>query len=420
MKFVLRPVVAALAACASLSAFATDGYFSHGYGMKAKGMGGAATAYTDSAFAGANNPALTSWAGNRTEFGLDWFSPNRSTDAAMAGGSTISSNSNNFYIPEFGYNRNYDAKWSYGVTVYGNGGMNTDYPTSPVGNPSGASLGVNLEQLIVAPTLSFRLDEKQSIGLSPLFVYQTISVKGINNFGPMSQKSSALTDNGNSSSTGVGLRLGYFGKLNEQFDVGVSYAPKIKMSQFDKYSGLFNSSFDIPENYNFGFAYKASSDLKVLMDYQRINYNKVKAIGNPTSVFGSCFNTVMQQQPATNNSNCLGGSNGPGFGWQSVNVIKLGIEWRQTPSLTLRAGYNHTTNPIKSEDVMFNIMAPGVMTKHYTLGGTYDLSKENELTLAYMYAPLNSVAGTNMMAAPASDTIRMKQQSIGIQYSIKY
>jgi long-chain fatty acid transport protein len=28
------------------SAFATNGYFSHGYGIKAKGMGGAATAST--------------------------------------------------------------------------------------------------------------------------------------------------------------------------------------------------------------------------------------------------------------------------------------------------------------------------------------------------------------------------------------
>ena len=37
--------------------FATDGYYPLGYGMKAKGMGGAATAMADDAFGGANNPA---------------------------------------------------------------------------------------------------------------------------------------------------------------------------------------------------------------------------------------------------------------------------------------------------------------------------------------------------------------------------
>ena len=96
-----RPIVAAIAALASVSAFATDGYFSHGYGMKAKGMGGAATTYTDSAFAAANNPALSSWAGNRTELGVDWFSPKRSADAALGAtpGATVESGSTNFFIP---------------------------------------------------------------------------------------------------------------------------------------------------------------------------------------------------------------------------------------------------------------------------------------------------------------------------------
>ena len=46
---------------ASPSAQATNGYFSHGYGMKAKGMGGAATAMAIDTFGGANNPASMVW-----------------------------------------------------------------------------------------------------------------------------------------------------------------------------------------------------------------------------------------------------------------------------------------------------------------------------------------------------------------------
>jgi long-chain fatty acid transport protein len=53
------------------SAFSTNGYFSHGYGMKAKGMGGASVAMTDNAFAGANNPAIAAWAGSRMELCVD-------------------------------------------------------------------------------------------------------------------------------------------------------------------------------------------------------------------------------------------------------------------------------------------------------------------------------------------------------------
>ena len=43
--FAIRPVVVAtLLTTSSLGAWATDGYFSHGYGIKAKGMGGASVA----------------------------------------------------------------------------------------------------------------------------------------------------------------------------------------------------------------------------------------------------------------------------------------------------------------------------------------------------------------------------------------
>jgi long-chain fatty acid transport protein len=56
---------------------ATDGYFSHGYGMTAKGMGGASLATAQDAFGGANNPASMVFAGDRLDVGIDWFSPRR-------------------------------------------------------------------------------------------------------------------------------------------------------------------------------------------------------------------------------------------------------------------------------------------------------------------------------------------------------
>ena len=70
--------VAAASALASLAAHATDGYFPHGHGMKAKGMGGASMAMTADALAGADNPAAMAFVGERLDVGLDWFRPDRS------------------------------------------------------------------------------------------------------------------------------------------------------------------------------------------------------------------------------------------------------------------------------------------------------------------------------------------------------
>lgn len=133
-KITLRATVVTMAALVATSAFATDGYFPHGYGMKALGMGGASVAMTDNAFAGANNPATAAYAGNRYELGVNLFSPKRSSSTEMTGASVeTKSDSNYFLVPEFGYNRDIDAKTSFGVTVYGNGGMNTNYPQALLG-----------------------------------------------------------------------------------------------------------------------------------------------------------------------------------------------------------------------------------------------------------------------------------------------
>jgi long-chain fatty acid transport protein len=85
MKFTKVFAFMALAGLAG-SAYATNGYFSHGYGMKAKGMAGVRATSTDDAFFGANNPAAAAFAGNRADLGVDLFSPIREATTTRMGG----------------------------------------------------------------------------------------------------------------------------------------------------------------------------------------------------------------------------------------------------------------------------------------------------------------------------------------------
>lgn len=394
MKTFRKVAIATVIAGPLTAAMATNGYFSHGYGMKAKGMAGAAVASTDNAFAGANNPATAAWAGNRVDVGIDFFMPERSMDRSSGG--SYKSESTLFYVPEFGYNRAIDEKMGVGVTVYGNGGMNTNYPVSGT-NPFNGNgrLGVDLTQLIVAPTFAYKLNPSHSMGVSPLLIQQQFKAQGLDGFG-------IANDTGYDTSNGVGIRIGYLGKISNVLSVGASYSPKTKMSKFDKYKGLFaeQGGFDIPENYTLGMSMQATPDVLVALDYQRISYGGVRSIANPS------------------NGGTLGADDGKGFGWKSIDVWKLGAEWKTNASLTLRAGLNVGDNPIKSADASFNTLAPGVVTVHYTLGGTYALSKSSELTVAYMNAPSNSVTGQNQ--GGSFDTIKMSQQSLGVQFGWKY
>ncbi|MBC2731813.1 outer membrane protein transport protein [Thiobacillus sp.] len=415
MKFTRVFAFMALAGLAG-SAYATNGYFSHGYGMKAKGMGGAATAMSDDAFGGANNPASMAFVGNRLDLGVDLFSPRREASrTGSAGGAfdgSADSDSKYFLIPEFGYNHMLNNDVAVGVTVYGNGGMNTNYSGGQIncgGGPANllcgsGKLGVDLMQLIVAPTAAYKLAPNHSIGISPLIGYQRFKAEGLQAFAGMSSDSTNLTNRGYDDSFGYGVRIGYMGKLSPTVTIGAAYASKMKFDEFSKYKGLFaeQGGFDIPENYNLGVAWDATPLVKLALDYQRINYASVNSIANPS-----------------NNASPLGTDNGPGFGWQDINVWKLGVEYKYSQQMTLRAGYNHGDNPIQARDAMFNILAPGVIKDHMTLGFTYTLASGNELTMAYVHAFKNDVTGPDGLGAGGTDKIQMYQNSLGIQYSWK-
>jgi len=433
MKFTRVFAFMALAGLAG-SAYATNGYFSHGYGMKAKGMAGTATASSDDAFGGANNPASMAFAGNRIDLGADLFSPIReasNTNFSGMGPVSSESDSNYFVIPEFGYNRMISNELALGVTVVGNGGMNTDYPalggafagmnTNLLGGTG--SLGIDLMQLIVAPTAAFKLNASHSIGISPLLGYQRFKAEGLQGFGVDSNGAAAGGNNlGYDDAFGYGVRVGYMGKITPTVTIGAAYASKMKFEEFDKYAGLFaeQGDFDIPENYNLGVAWQATPVVKLALDYQRINFGEVASVGN------AVLPNFM--------TDGLGADNGAGFGYDNIDVWKLGVEYKYSSALTLRAGYSHTDSPIKGNmtcasmtdcaEVTLNILAPAVIENHVTLGFTYTLASGNELTMAYMHGFENDVSGVRPAAfnngvAGSVDTIKMYQNSLGIQYSWK-
>jgi long-chain fatty acid transport protein len=416
----LRAAAVLALGVALIPAHATNGYFSHGYGVKSKGMAGAGVALAQDAFAGTNNPAQSAFAGNRYDVGVDLFMPERemSRSGSVQGNGSAESGSEYFLIPEFGYNNTINDQLSMGLTVYGNGGMNTDYKHGATNLFGSSDVGVDLVQLIIAPTLAFKLNPQHAVGVSPLIVYQTFEANGLQNFAmtvPQQPSSSPnnVSNNGKDSSTGLGVRLGYLGRLTDQLSVGASYSPKINMSRFKKYEGLFaeKGDFDIPANYTLGMAFQLTPAVQVALDYQRIEYGDVKAIANQNT-----------QAAGTQ----LGNADGSGFGWSDINVIKLGVQWQANDAWTLRAGYNKGDNPVNADNVTFNILAPGVVEEHLTLGATMKLDAVSEISASYMHAFGNSVTGpsktqTNLGGANGgTETIKMKQNSLGIQYSRKF
>ncbi len=404
-----RIVVSILAVGGLMSplAHATDGYFSDGYGMKSIGMAGVGIALPQDAIAAANNPAGMVMVGDRADIGVSLFRPDRSAEVTGAGGlqnGTFNGNGRaNFLIPEFGYNKMVNPNTSLGVSVYGNGGMNTQYNTNMM--PGGAGpVGINMSQLFIAPTWAMKLNPSNSIGVSLNLVYQTFSATGLQGFAGQSSNSAALTNNGTDTSTGVGVKLGWIGEVTSAVTLGAAYQPKTSMSKLSKYSGLFaeQGGFDIPANYGVGIAVKAAPATTVAFDVKQIQYSGVASVAN----------TVSQGGP-------LGANNGMGFGWQDMTVLKIGVSQAVSSTLTLRAGFSHNNQQIPASQTMFNILAPGVVQDRLTLGATFVRPDKSEITVGYMHAFKKTVSGPNSIPAGfggGSANLTMSEDSIGIAY----
>jgi len=393
-------------------AYATDGYFPHGYGVKSQGAGGVGIALPQDTLVIASNPAGLAWVGNRLDIGATLFRPIRDAEIegspAPINGKYDGSDTKNFIIPEFGYSKELNSDLSIGVAAYGHGGMNTDYKDGfPLFGNSRA--GVNLIQLFIAPTVAWKITPNQSIGVTLNLAYQRFEAKGLQNFANpfFSQSPNNVTNKGADSSYGAGLHFGWLGKVTESLSLGAHYQTRTYTTEFDKYKGLFaeKGDFDIPSTYGVGFAYKATPSFTIAGDVQRILFSEVDSVGNSLSKFFTAQ---------------LGSNKGAGFGWKDATVFKIGTLYAHNDQLTLRAGYNHVDQPIPRSQTLFNTLAPAVIEDHVTLGATWTFANKSELSFSYLHAFENKVNGKNSIPAAFGGgdvNLKMYQNSLGVAYS---
>lgn len=413
-------VCVTLGSIASPCAFATNGYFVTGYGVKAQGQAGVSIAQPQDGLASANNPAGTVWVGDRLDIDASLFAPNRSADiegnAFGANGHYDGNNRKFFLLPEIGYSKQLSERLGVGLAIYGNGGMNTDYQKNPYAAfGSQGSAGVDLAQVFVTPSLAYKFTEHQSFGVGVNFVYQRFAAKGLSAFANPAFSSDAdnLNDRGHDTSTGWGLHLGWQGQVTDNLTLGLTWSSKIKAQKFDRYAGLFadGGSFDVPENYGVGLSYKLTPSLTIGADVQEIKYGGVRAVANDFDV---------QSLFAGNN---FGSKNGPGFGWQDITIYKLAVSYSLSPELILRSGFSHADQPVQRDQTFLNVLAPGVIQDHLSVGLTWRVTPGNELSLAYTHGFEQEVKGNGSIPASFGSgeaNLKMSQDTLGVAYAWTY
>lgn len=412
-------MAAAMLLLAPMSAEATEGYFRNAWGTRHGGLAGAGVADGRDATAASLNPAGLIHAGNELTLAATLFSPHRTYDNISGPFGflplfDVDSDKNYFLIP------NAAISWRtpglgladvVGLTMYGNGGMNTTYPATtggafcPVpgrGLFCGGKAGVNLEQMMISAAFAKEVAPGISIGFAPIFLAQKFKAEGLGAFGGLSNDPAHLTDRRHDWAFGGGLKAGVEMTVLPGVRIGVAGSTPIWSQSFDKYRGLFadGGSFDIPATVQAGVAFDVKPNITVMADWRRIFYSGVDSIANPSTNLVAC---ALAGGPP--NPNCLGGAQGAGFGWHDINVFKAGLEWRGfLPKFDLRLGYAYSEQPYERRDVMINVLAPGIMTHHFTVGGlVHDVLPNLDLEFAAAYAPAARIEGAELPVVAAGE-----------------
>ncbi len=174
MLYKKRLVALAVSAAvmAPFAAHATNGMNLEGYGPIATGMGGAAMAYDNGTAAVMNNPATLGLMdeGNRFDVAVGVLGPNVETKTvAPVPAQTFSSEGDSYVMPAIGWARKSDSL-TYGIGVFAQGGMGTDYMPGPGSFLTGmaAQMGQTATGTTASPETVTQLqafDERSELGV---------------------------------------------------------------------------------------------------------------------------------------------------------------------------------------------------------------------------------------------------------------
>ena len=475
------------------AALASNGYFAFGWGTPSKAMGGVAAALPQDTLVTATNPAGMGFIDTSLDIGVAFFSPSPRGYGAYDNYSRnemgfpttgfvtpgrYDSDSDWFLVPSIGYNHVLNDQMTIGISIFGNGGMNTNYKERPVWenfagapnqlaiapgmtspypdtiaapngflfsmgpdgrpvpvtdpnqapgamnvNPNGVftattPTGVNLEQLFVEIPFTYKINQQHSLGIAPVFAAQSFEAKGMEPFRQMSLYPDAVSNNGKDWSYGYGLHLGWVGEINDQLTLGASYRTKLWMTDFDDYKGLFadEGNFDIPAMLNLGVAFKVQPNITLAFDWQRIFYNEINSVGNSNNV------NVMPCMMGMKTDNCLGGKNGLGFGWDDMDIFKLGARWDYDERFSFMAGAAYASDFAPDTEGLFNVMAPATIQWTFTLGATYRHSKSDSFNLSFAYMPeaaLDDGSNANITGTQTG-SLYMEQKDIEISWNHRF
>ena len=351
-----------------------------------RGMAGATTGAAIDALGSTYwNPATISGLdSNEIGFGLElglapWTV--ESTFPGVGSGST-NAESGAIPIPSVGWvYQTQNPRLKFGLSFAATAGYSSNLPadaTNPVLSPPLALGGVGLGNVQaeatffqVAPSFAYVLTDKLSVGFGPTVTMGRITIDD-NVFAVPNANGLYPQGNGTRYHWGLGAQLGFYYQHNSLWSFGANLKTPTWMEPL-RYFGetatglprVDKNNFDLPLIATFGTAYRPNDNSIFTVDLRYFNYTDTSGWGDDAG-----FNADLTAN---------------GLGWDDVFSLHLGSQVRMTQRLTARAGYLYASELFDDEDTFFNVGSDLSYQHAVSVGGSYDLSCNTQLSFAYTY-----------------------------------
>lgn len=382
------------------SAYATNGMRMIGFGPVQNAMGGVSVGLPLDAASTLTNPAGMSVLPGRIDFGASYFVPSveyKATESAGMGGmvinhdgATIESDRGGSPVPAFGLIVPLTDKIKFGIGAYGVAGMGVDYAQNLY---SGVTY-TSYSQMRFAPGLSYKINDRVSIGAVLNVMYATMEFNAASGFGQSPHMGA--------SSFGYGATFGILVKPIDMLQIGLAYETKsiFQDFEFNTSSGVDKIEFNQPQSATLGIGIQPVKDLLIGFDVQWIRWSETNGENLP--------------EYKQNSSGAMPWN----LDWSDQFVYKVGVQYTVHPMVTLRAGYNYGKMPLNSDRAFENLAFPAVAEHHFTAGIGLNFTKNLTLNIGGTYSPEAKLTGSNSAYPPSGQAISSYETKMS-QYSLE-
>jgi long-chain fatty acid transport protein len=290
------------------------------------------------------------------------------------GGSSSNANSaaDMSMIPEVSLATKINDNFYIGVGMWGTGGMGVDYRDAKAPTDQQYQMVTNLQLMQFGLPLAYTTNNF-TIAFTPILQYGSLDIN---------YNATAIGGGQNGSGVAQDMQFGYnigLAYTMQNITFGAIFKSQINMDYKDQLPNAMagfgvaytNTKLSTPAERGIGASY-ILGEHTIALDYKQIRWSDASGYKD--------------------------------FQWDDQNVLSLGYEYK-TKGWSARAGYNYASSPISEQKLgsmgalpsgadmaglinTFNLLGfPGIVESHYAVGGSYAISEQTSIDLAFTYAP---------------------------------